>query len=330
MTSPDRAARYRGLQHLPITLFTTVMGLIGLSLALYQAAAMLRWSMVIPAVIYWFGVAVFAAVACGYLLKLLRYRQAVLAEWRDPEQIAYFPAISISILLVATATVTMSEPIGHGLWLVGVAAQAALTLSVISSWIGRREFQHPQLCPAWFIPAVGNVIVAFAGVPLGYLEISWLFFSLGLMFWVILLTLVVNRLIFHAPLPARLQPTLVILIAPPALGFSAYLGLTGQVDPMAHMLLDFGYAFALVVSTQGLKILRLPFSMSFWALSFPVAALTIASFKYADAAQSRAHVYIGLALLSVLVLTIIVLILRTVQAFVRGDIFKPEEDGSAA
>jgi tellurite resistance protein len=31
-----------------------------------------------------------------------------------------------------------------------------------------------------------------------------------------LLTLVFNRIIFHDPLPGKLQPTLVILIAPPA------------------------------------------------------------------------------------------------------------------
>ena len=48
------------------------------------------------------------------------------------------------------------------------------------------------------------------------------------MFWIVLLTLVMNRLIFHDPLPDRLVPTLVILIG---YGLSLlYLWATGRAD----------------------------------------------------------------------------------------------------
>jgi hypothetical protein len=113
---------------------------------------------------------------------------------------------------------------------------------------------------------------------IGLREISWLFFSAGLVFWIVLLTLVMNRLIFHDPLPARLLPTLVILIAPPAVAFLAYTRLTGDIDAFARILLNSGYVFAAIVATQIGKFMRLPFALSWWALSFPVAALTIASF----------------------------------------------------
>ncbi|MDZ7809277.1 MAG: hypothetical protein U5L11_02915 [Arhodomonas sp.] len=57
---------------------------------------------------------------------------------------------------------------------------------------------------------------------------SWFFFSVGLLFWIVLTDhRRLPRMIFHQPLPARLMPTLSILVAPPAAGFLSYLRLTG-------------------------------------------------------------------------------------------------------
>ena len=64
--------------------------------------------------------------------------------------------------------------------------------------------------------------------------------------------------------------------------------------------------------------------MSFWALSFPVAALTIASFTYAGAMRSQPHQFIGVALLSALVAIIAALLIRTSRAIVAGEVFRPE------
>ena len=205
-----------------------------------------------------------------------------------------------------------------------MALQAVLTIAVITGWIGARSFMHGQLNPAWFIPAVGNVIVPIAGVPLGYVELSWYFMSVGLIFWIVLLTLVVNRLIFHDPLPGRLQPTLVILIAPPAVAFVAWIRLVGGIDAFAHLLLNSAYFFTLIVAVQLPRIVKLPFAMSFWALSFPFAAVTIASFVYADAVGSAAHRVIGAGLLAVLVVVIVALVVRTLRAMRAGEVCVPE------
>lgn len=49
------------------------------------------------------------------------------------------------------------------------------------------------------------------------------------------------------------------------------------------------------------RIRAIPFALSWWALSFPLAALTIASFGYAEAAGSAPHGMIGMGLLALLV-----------------------------
>ena len=157
------------------------------------------------------------------------------------------------------------------------------------------------------------MIVPLAGVSLGSVEISWLFFSAGMIFWLILLVLVVNRLIFHAPIPARLFPTLIILIAPPALACVSYVRLVGGVD-----------AFAILVLVQVPKLMRLPFALSWWALSFPLAALTVASFVCGRARDSSAHLVLGVLVLLTLSLVVLGLLWRTGLAILRNEICRPE------
>ena len=312
------------LAHFPITFFATTMGLGGFALALRAAAGPLGLGPMPFRVALAASLLAFGVIGLIYLGKAARHWSAVVAEWHHPVRLAFFPTSSVSILLLSTALLSEAPKIAHGLWLFGAALQAVLTLSVISGWIGTRAFQHGHLNPAWFIPAVGNVIVPITGAQLGYMEVSFLFFAAGMMFWLILLTLVFNRLVFHDPMPGRLQPTLVIMIAPPAVAFIAWVRMTGGVDAFAHILLSLGYVFAALVLVQLPRILRLPFAMSFWALSFPVAGLTIASFLYAEKTGSAAHLVIGAGLLGLLTLIIAGLVGRTALAMARGQICVPE------
>ncbi|SNT42950.1 tellurite resistance protein [[Luteovulum] sphaeroides subsp. megalophilum] len=323
-TATALAAQEARLAHYPVTFFAIGMGMMGLTLALHAGETAFGRGPEVSQAVLLLSVALLALVAAGYLVKALLHPAAVEAEWHHPVRIAFFPAISISLLLLSVALLGTSPEAASFVWLAGTVLQGGLALSVIGAWIGHRPFSHAQLTPAWFIPAVGNVIVPIAGVPLGHPEIAWLFFSGGLVFWIVLLTLVINRLMFHDPLPGRMVPTLMILVAPPAVSFIAWLKLTGDVGPFGHILLSVAYVFALIVVTQTTKFARMPFALSWWALSFPLAALTIASFAYAAEAASEPHRLIGAGLLALLVLVVSGLLLRTVLGIWRHEICRPE------
>ncbi|MCI5074821.1 SLAC1 anion channel family protein [Oricola sp.] len=312
------------LENFPVTFFAVVMGMLGLTLAAHAAETAIGLPSLVSLVALAASAVILLVVSVLYATKYFRHRPAVAEEWAHPVKIAFFPTISISVLLLAVALVPYSRGVATALWIVGAVAQGALTLSVVANWIGHRPFQPIHIGPAWFIPAVGNVVVPVAGAQLGFIEISWLFFSAGLIFWIILLTLVMNRLIFHDPLPGRLLPTLVILIAPPAVAFVAYFRLTGEIDVFARILINSGYVFAAVVMTQFSKFVRLPFALSWWALSFPVAALTIASFVYAHATGSAAHEFIAGFLFAALAVIVAVLLYRTARAIQARQICVPE------
>ena len=315
----------RGLKHYPVPLFGMVMGLAGLTLAMHAGEAAIGMGSQISTGLYYFTFAVFVLISAGYIAKILLHPGAVAAEWRHPVRLSFFPAIAISLLLLATATLERNLALAGAMWMAGAALQFVLTIAVVSNWIGTRSFQHGMLNPAWFIPAVGNVIVPIAGVPLGWVELSWYFMSVGLIFWIVLLTLVINRLVFHDPMPARLQPTLVILIAPPAVAFLAWMRLNGgEVDAMAQILINGAYFFTAIVLVQLPRILRLDFAISFWALSFPFAAATIASFRFAAVTGSEVHRLMGGVLLVALCLVIAALLVRTTKAAFDRQICIPE------
>lgn len=319
VSHPDAAPLPR-LAYFPITIFGITMGVFGLALAL-RAGGLGAVSQLVTGV----GTVLLVAFFALYALKAARYPAQVAAEWLHPVRLAFFPAANISVLLLALLLEDILPGLSLTLWSIGAVTQAILTIVIVSAWISHRAFGPAMMSPAWFIPAVANVIVPLGGAHFGFVEASWYFFSVGLLFWLVLLTIVFNRLIFHDPLPERLRPTLVILIAPPSVGFLAWTALNGgHVDAVAHMLLSIGVFFAALVALQVPSLLRLPFAMSFWALSFPLGALTTALLRYAALTQSHPHRFAGLVLLLVLALTILALGLRTFRAAVAGEICQPE------
>ncbi len=308
------------LEHFPITFFGVTMGVFGLALSL-RAGGLSAASDVITGA----GALLLAALYVLYALKALRYPGQVAGEWHHPVRLSFFPAANISLLLLSLLLQDILPTVSAGMWWLGAALQAVLTVVIVSAWISHRPFGPAMLSPAWFIPAVANVIVPLGGAHLGYVEVSWYFFSVGLLFWIVLLTLVFNRLVFHDPLPGKLRPTLVILIAPPSVGYLAWTALNGgQIDAFAHVLINIALFFAALVAVQVPALLRLPFAMSFWALSFPLAALTTALFRHAAYSGFEAYRFAGTALLLLLILTILALAQRTIRAARAGEICVPE------
>lgn len=325
MSVQDAPENQQRLQNFPVTFFAVVMGLSGLTLAFQAASHQLPFFDGLTTIAAWVSTLAFTLIALAYLAKAAFHFTHVVDEWTHPVRLSFFPAISISLLLLSI--IWMGQVGGDAvvpLFLLATAFQIVLTLSVISGWVGHRSFMHGQLSPAWFIPAVGNVLVPLVGVPLGYIDLSWFFFSLGIVFWVVLLTLVVNRLIFHDPLPGKMQPTLVILIAPPAIAFLSWVLLVDGLDPFARILVNAAYVFAAIVLVQIPKLVKVPFAMSFWALSFPLAALTVASFRYASLTGNVAFQGIAVGLLVLLAALIAGLLLRTAKAAMNGQICVPE------
>ena len=276
MNTPTAASHSR-LQHFPVAFFSSVMGLAGLAMALQQGEAILGLPRGGGYVVTIISLIVFALLAVLYVMKALRYPEAVAQEWRHPVKMSFGATITVSLLLLGGATLELWPTLSYMLWLVGAVSHLAVTLYVLNAWIYKPGFEITHISPAWFIPVVGNIVAPIAGVTHAGPETGWFFFSIGLVFWLVLFTIIVYRMIFHQPMPERLLPTFFILLAPPAAGFIAYLKLSGALDGFGRVLFHTAAFIAMLLALQLPRFARLKFFLSWWAYSFPLAALTIAT-----------------------------------------------------
>jgi tellurite resistance protein len=311
------------LRHFPVSFFAMVMGLTGLAIAWHKAQAAFALPVDLATPILTLAGGLFCVLLGLYLTKLVRYRAAVLAELGHPVHINFFPTISISLLLLAVGTLPYWPGAAGALWVLGCSLHLLLTLYIMGVWIHHEHFEVHHINPAWFIPVVGNVLVPIAGVPLGFSEIPWFFFSIGILFWLILFTIIIYRMLFHHPLAERLMPTLFILIAPPAVGFLAYLQLAGGLDAFGRVLYYSGLFLTLLLATQIGRFLRISFYLSWWAYSFPLAAIAIATLTMYE--QTGLSAFAGLAwvLLTLATLVVVYLLARTARAVAERSICVP-------
>jgi len=312
------------LEHLPITLFGSVMGLAGLSIAWlrFEEIRGLKWG--VGEVLIHLSALWFLALLVLYAAKVLRHAGAVRAELRHPVRLNFFPAVSISLILLGIGFLHLRPDLARALWWFGASLHLLITLRVLGLWI-RGTFHLHTLNPAWFIPVVGTILVPVAGAELAHPDISWFFFSIGMVFWLVFLAMVFYRLVFHDPLPEKLLPTLSILIAPPSVGFIAWVKLTGGLDPVARVLYSFGLFSFLLVLGKVRRFIRLPYFVSWWAYTFPLASVTLSTLLMSRMTGAAFYAWLGAGLLGLTSLVVLLVLGQSLAAVRRGEICVAED-----
>ncbi len=125
------------LQHFPISFFAIVMGMSGFTIAWKVAGKNIIPQIELVAAVF---TSIFMLVITGlYLLKIFRYPKDVMHEISHPIRLNFFPAFSISLLLLS---IVWNEypSVSFSLWSVGAVVQLSLTLYVMSSWIHHTHY----------------------------------------------------------------------------------------------------------------------------------------------------------------------------------------------
>ncbi len=267
----------RSLEYFPVQLFAVIMGISGFTIVFAKAYHLIDMPYWIYGALLFIDTVLFLGIFTAYMFKWLLYPEAVKNEFYHPIKSSFMAAISISFLLFSIAFYDFAPTVSILLWYVGAPLQLIFTLIIIRYWI-YNDLKVVHSNPAWFIPIVGNVLVPVVGVEAAPVWVSLFFFALGLFFWLVLFTIMMYRIVFHHPLAKKLVPTLFILIAPPAVGFISYFRITnGSIDMFSMFL----YFIALFILLLLLFMVRMfdtkQFFISWWAYTFPLAAITIAT-----------------------------------------------------
>lgn len=314
---PERAMP--SLRHLPVSLFGAVMSVAGLALAWRLASKTYGADIAVSNTIGIVALAIFAVLALSYLGKLVKYPDAVKHEFTHPVIGSFFGTVGISILLLSSVIGGYSATAQLVMWTIGTALTLALSALMISRLLNGNA-AATSVVPAWLIAGVGSldIVVTGAALTAGWThEVNLLAAAIGGVSALVFFVLIFSRLVHHEPLAQPMRPSKMILVAPFAVGFIAYVNLARQVDMFAALLFYFAL-FLFVIVGYRLAVKPAPFSPSWWAIGFPMAALSNSALTYSNAVGGRGLGLIAALLLFALTATIVVLSVRTMHALLTG------------
>ena len=316
----------RSLQHMPIQLFAIIMGLSGFAIMFAKAYHIISMPYWIYVTILFIDTLLFLVIFTAYMFKILLYFDDVKKEFYHPIKSSFMAAISISFLLLSIAYYDAAPTVSILLWYIGTPLQLVFTLIIIRYWI-YNDLKIVHSNPAWFIPIVGNVLVPIIGVDAAPIYVSIFFFSLGMFFWIVLFTIMMNRIIFHHQLAKKLIPTFFIFIAPPAVGFVSYFRMTSGSIDMFSMFLYFIALFTFILLLFMIKMYDTKeFFISWWAYTFPLASVAIATLMMEMVFHNSVTYFASFVLIALTTLVVGFVTYRTIRACRAQTICISEEE----
>ena len=307
------------LQFFPIMMFAIVMGFSGLTIALQKIEHIIEGLGTLAYLLAMIDSLVFLTVLFSYTLKIIIYFDEVKKEFAHPVRINFFAASAISFLLIGIVYQEINTTIAFYSFIIGAVMQTFFTFYTISFWINK-TMQIKKSNPAWFIPIVGNVLVPVAGADFVDVNLLMYYFSVGIFFWIILTSVLINRIIFHHQLAVKFVPTLFIFIAPPAVSLIAYIKMFGTFDIFASILYNMSIFFSFLLLFMIKNFVKLKFFISWWAFTFPLAAMSIASIVAYMKTSITLYSYFAIFFLVSTIIVVFIVALKTIQHMLKKEI----------
>jgi len=295
-----------------IAFFAAVMWFGWLTLATHKLEAVYFLGTHISHYLLYFTLAFFAITSFLYMLKIFKNFTEVKVDFFHSVRSNFFPGIWKILLLFSIGFLSIDIYIATILWIVWVILQFLFTVIIFRRWM-LHEIDIKEMNPLWFLPIVGNLLVPVAWIQLWFSELSLFFFSIGIIMWAIFFVIIMNRIIFHHPLSSKIYPTLIILIAPPAVALISLTNLySGELLFVSKILYYFSLFMFIVLLTKINIFAKLKFYMSWWAYSFPIAVLTTATLLFYDKTHIVYIKYLSILLYFLLIIIIFILLYKTI------------------
>src|SRR5216683_1058378 len=284
----------------PPNIYTIAFGLVGLARVWHLAGSLYGLSAAIGDALFLVAALVFLLFFAALVIKLVLAPKTVLADLADGLEPYAFDAARVLFLVFFVATVLL------GGWYTGQWIVAALDAG--------------NFGPAYFLPTVaGCILGADSAASFGLTGLGWPSFRIGLISWLMLGPIILNRLYFRPGLPAALTPTLAIIIVPSVIAGNAYFVLTGgRIDLLAYALAGYAVLMALVQLRLLPLYLKLKFSPGFWAFTFSYAATAAYALRWIHLNQFAGTAMLGYVVLAAITLFIAAIALRSLVALWQG------------
>ena len=241
--------------------------------------------------------------------------------------------------------------IAHGLWLLDCGLAIAAGLGVPLLMFTRQSHSPAQMTGVWLLPLVAAEVAAVSGLQLvthlpqaeqgGVLLASLALWACSVPLALGLVVVLVVRMIVHSLPPASMAPSCWLALGPIATG-ALGMALFSQVvpgalantalAPLAQPMAGAGLLLATLLWGYGLWWVGLaslisaryftasvPFNLGWWAYVFPLGVFTLATWALADIWDSGILLGLGLVLGIVVVVTWMIVALRSIGSVWHGN-----------
>ena len=311
-----RTARHP--RRVPPNFFAIPFGIAGLGEAWAAARPVLGLPRAVPDVFL-------AAAALLWLLLVVAYLAQglprILADLRDPVLSPFTSLAVITPMIPGAALAEANLTAGRVVVIVFAAATIALGGFLTGQWIVG-DLDQGVAHPGYFLPTVaGGLVASYAAAEVQLHSLAEGLFGIGVLCWLLLGSLVLNRLFFTRMLPPPLVPTLAIELAPPAVAGLAWFALNGgTIDLPARVLGGYAVLMALVQLRFLPVYRRLHFSPGFWAFTFSYAAAAGDAITWLRVSAAPVRTGLTIAVLALITGLVGVIAVRTIRLAQRGQL----------
>jgi C4-dicarboxylate transporter/malic acid transport protein len=314
------------------------------------------------AIVVWAAAgALLVTLTVATVLHWIKYPQTARGHANDPVLAHFYGAVPMALLTVGAGTLLLGRDLiglraavdaDWTLWLIGTLLGLICAAAVPYLMFTRHEVHSDSPFGGWLMPIVPPMVSAATGAilipyaPAGQVRLSLLLccyamFGISLIASLIVITLIWYRLAIHKVGPARMVPTLWIVLGPLGQSVTA----TNQLGAVAHQSMAPPYAdglqafgvvygapvwgfavlWGVLAAAITIRTIRtgLPFSLTWWSFTFPVGTCvtgTTALALHTGATMFRVAAAVCFA---GLVLAWLVVAVRTAHGSIRGYLFLP-------
>lgn len=303
----------------PPNFFSIAFGLTGLAAVWRLFSTFYGLPATLGNILYVLSALVLVLLLAVFVVKFVYKPARVIADLAHPVLGPFNVLFPLTAMLLVSGLAPYAPAVARVLFIIFLVATLLLAGWMTGSWMMRNR-DLDKFHSGYFLPTVaGGLLGADGAARFGLPALSWMSFGVGVVGWLLIGSLIMNRHLFRPRLPAPLIPTLAIEIAPVVLAGNAYFTMTnGRIDLLTYMLAGYAVLMALVQLRLLPLYLKTPFSAGFWAFTFPFAATAIYALRWLHVEH-----FAGAALLSYGVLIAISLLvagvaLRSLVALQRG------------
>jgi tellurite resistance protein len=315
-----RRPRFPG-PRVPPHLFAIPLGIAGFAQVWHAAVPLLGTPQAVPDALNILDAVLWLVLVGMYLAQGPRI---MLADLRDPVLSPFVPNTALTAMILAAALAAETLAAGRVLVVVFLAVTVVLGGWLTGEWI-TGGIDPDSVHPGYLLPtAAGGLIGANAAAQVHLHALAEASFGIGVVCWVMLGSVVWNRLITRPRLPAALVPTMAIELGIPGVAGTAYFAVAGRTASFVAYAIG-GYAVLMVlVQLRLIPVYRgLSFVPGFWSFTFAYAAAAGDALGWLELKRPPATTAYAIAVITLLTTLVLGIAYRTAILAIRGQLFPP-------